>query len=564
MKDYRGISRIVAILLMPTFIVSAPALGGVNSGDDGKVQHSDEQGGLFSPSFTVLDCLEMTSPEVVANILQDDPDITCGRVSVPANWEQPNSNMIELSVYRVAPTTDFPASDPVVVLAGGPGQSGIGILLDFVDADVAYLRERSEVIVVDQRGTGFSTPSLVCPAVAAIRQVRDTDVGSKTLEAVYPAMEKALLACAEDLVAQNVSLADYTTANNARDIEAIRQALSVDQWNLFGVSYGTTLALTIMRDWPAGVRSAVLDSAAPLQANLLTERAYTRGYWPMSRIIENCNADTDCHEFFGDIQPTIEAGIARLATSPVGILDAQRYLLETLSANIGDPHITTLIQIVAFRNDEEVAYIFDLNINLNNSPPDARVEPIDNDSVPTPAAETPTGLIPMLIADVMHAAVTCAEEVPNTEASASPNIADSFQQTTRDTINRMVETSTYSDGFCKQLGISPADPIESEAVQSDLPVLIVAGDTDNQTPPAWSQRAAQTLPNSQYVEFPRAGHGVITEGFDCTAELLLSFLDAPGQAVDRTCVDALPLVDYDIWTDGIHSTSEPTEGVISD
>ena len=421
MNDEHGISRIIAAMLLPTLMVSTLALGGCNSGDDGKGQtgaqlpaddssvdssssitalgtgdisnqQSEQPGGPFNPSFTARDCLEMTSPEAVDTILRYNPAITCGHVSVPANWEAPDGNMIELAVYRVAPTTNFRASEPVVVLAGGPGQSGINMLLDFVDQDVAYLRERSEIIVVDQRGTGFSTPSLVCPDAAAIKQELAT---SKNVEASYAAIQKALLACAEDLTARNVSLADYTTANNARDIDAIRQALGVDQWNLFGASYGTTLALTIMRDWPDGVRSAVLDSAVPLQVNRLTEQTYSKGYWPLSRIIENCKADADCHKIIGDIQLPIEAGIARLAKSPIGILDAQRYLIAILAVNIGNPDLTTIIQGVASMSDEQIAAYLEPDTDLD-SVNDAPVEPVDNDLVPAPIADTPPGLIPML------------------------------------------------------------------------------------------------------------------------------------------------------------------------
>ena len=329
MTNNLGISNFLAALGLPTVLVTTIALGGSNSSGDGKIQpgaellaekhsvassdsikapqiqgisnqHSEQQGGSFIPSFTARDCLELTSPDVAASVLQNEREVSCGHVSVPANWKMPNGNMIDLAVYRVASTSFIRASEPVVVLTGGPGQSGISMLSAYVDGSVSYIRERSEVIVVDQRGTGFSTPSLFCPDAAAIKQRASTDfVDPKTFKAYIAAVQKTLLACAEELAAQNVNLADYTTANNARDIEAIRQALGVDQWNLLGVSYGTTLALTIMRDWPVGVRSAVLDSAVPLQVNLLDEQIYAKGYWPLSRIVENCNADADCHESIG-------------------------------------------------------------------------------------------------------------------------------------------------------------------------------------------------------------------------------------------------------------------------
>ena len=129
--------------------------------------------------------------------------------------------------------------------------------------------------------------------------------------------------------------------------------------------------------------------------------------------------------------------------------------------------------MVAFKSDEDIALVFDLNIDLTDSASDTPFEPTDNDSVPTPIADTPLGLTPMLIADVMFAAVVCAEEAPNSKATASPDISSNFQQTTRDAINRILETMTYSDGSCSELGAPPANPIESQAVRSDLPALLL-------------------------------------------------------------------------------------------
>ena len=177
-----------------------------------------------------------------------------------------------------------------------------------------------------------------------------------------------------------------------------------------------------------------------------------------------------------------------------------------------------------------------------------QVEQARNDSVPSPFADIPPELNPTLRADVMYAAVVCAEEVPYPQVTASPDLSSNFQQTTRDALNQLVKLKIYTDEFCSQLGIPPADPIQTQAVQSNLPALVIAGDTDSSSPPAWSKLTAETLTHSQYVEFPRAGHSVVTRGFDCSAELLFSYLDAPEEPVDRTCVDALPLVDYHIWT----------------
>ena len=498
----------------------------------------------FDTTFTEFDCVEVTSTEAVAELSLDDPALTCGRVTVPANWEVPDGDTIDLAVYRVAPTSASPAPDPLVILAGGPGQPGVSLLNDFIEGGATALRERSEVVVIDQRGTGFSIPSLTCPAIAAFEQGDPGDVALDTPDAQIAAQQEAVIACVDEFMGQNVNLADYTTANNARDIDAVRDALGVEQWNLYGGSYGTTLALTIMRDWPGGVRSAVLDSVAPLQASLLAEEAYRGGYWPLSRIVDNCEADADCGEFVGDIRIPLEVGIARLANAPIGGLTADVYIATVLAESIGDPFLPTIITLIAEGSDEEV--IAGLTQGEQG---DEKTEPSLDESAPLPVADTPPGLIPLLDADILYAAIVCAEEIPYSDSTVSPDLSADFQETTREVIETGAAQTAYDTDFCNLLGIPAADAIESEAVQSDLPTLVLAGDTDVQTPPAWSRSAADTLSGSQYVEFPRAGHVVVADGFDCSMELLVAFLDNPEAEVDRSCVEALPPVDYIVEPD---------------
>ena len=78
-------------------------------------------------------------------------------------------------------------------------------------------------------------------------------------------------------------------------------------------------------------------------------------------------------------------------------------------------------------------------------------------------------------------------------------------------------------------------PIENKPVVSDLPVLILTGDNDPITPPAWAKRAAETLSHAQYLEFPGLGHGVLGNGMDngiCSKSVFEAFLENPGIPVD--------------------------------
>ena len=71
-------------------------------------------------------------------------------------------------------------------------------------------------------------------------------------------------ACVQQLTATGVDLSQYTTSASANDAVALVKALGYDDYNLYGISYGTRLALEVMRNHPeSGLRSVVLDSTYP-------------------------------------------------------------------------------------------------------------------------------------------------------------------------------------------------------------------------------------------------------------------------------------------------------------
>ena len=96
---------------------------------------------------------------------------------------------------------------------------------------------------------------------------------------------------------------------------------------------------------------------------------------------------------------------------------------------------------------------------------------------------------------------------------------------------------------CEFWGAGQADPVENQAVVSDVPALIFAGHFDPITTPEWSQLAAETLSHSFYFEFPNMGHGVMRAD-PCALRIGLQFLDDPRNEPDASCLAELTLPDF--------------------
>lgn len=211
----------------------------------------------------------------------DGYTIDCGYLIVPEDRADPNSRDIRLAVAIVR--AENPLPDPIIYLEGGPGGSalyGIDGWLDF------ELLENRDFILIDQRGTGYSDPRLVCPEGEEYDDMETDEYAD---------------ACREVLERQNIDLAMYTSANSAADIADLRKALGYEQVNLYGISYGTRLALTVMRDHPEGIRSVVLDSSYPPQVAGYDEMP-VNAYRAFSQLFAGCAANLRCNRAYPNLE----------------------------------------------------------------------------------------------------------------------------------------------------------------------------------------------------------------------------------------------------------------------
>ncbi len=199
---------------------------------------------------------------------EDDPrprlgDIACGTLDVPENWSQPEGRRIQIGYLILKSTAAQPLPDPVVFLAGGPGSSPL-TLAEIWAPFFAGLRQERDVVFFDQRGTRLSSP-LRCEAYTKIMalelppaeesggagtpvppaypsELTDSDQLLRQAEAKYGPIADA---CVQQIIATGVDLSQYTTVASATDVVALVKTLGYDDYNLYGISYGTRLALEV-------------------------------------------------------------------------------------------------------------------------------------------------------------------------------------------------------------------------------------------------------------------------------------------------------------------------------
>ena len=175
-----------------------------------------------------------------------------GHLRVSENRLAPDSRTIELALVRFRSTAEQPG-DPIVFLAGGPGSSGIQAARGNRFPAFMALRAAGDVIALDQRGTGRSRPNLACPE--KFEQPRHAPL---VQDSAARRFREAAASCARYWRRRGADLAGYNVESSADDLEALRLALDAPRLVLWGVSYGTHLALATMRRHPSLASRAIL------------------------------------------------------------------------------------------------------------------------------------------------------------------------------------------------------------------------------------------------------------------------------------------------------------------
>ena len=461
----------------------------------------------------------------------DTPDkITarCYRFSVPESRAGRNDKILDLPVVVLSVPDVRKREDPVIYLAGGPGDGAwldaerIDFWWEFV-ADNAWLNER-DLILMDQRGTGLTEPRMDCPEQEAV-QVKSLAFGLDR-ETARKAWLEATAQCRKRIEAEGHDPLSYTSRESVNDLHALKRALKLDRWNVYGLSYGTRLALTYMRDHPSDLRSVILDSVYLPESKFMeddpwrTDRAFRV-------LLEGCRRSTDCARWYPDLDQRLLALVRRLNETPiertVDLPDGRRarvvltgellinYLFQNLYNRSSLETVPQIIDLFENGSDDaitaEIGYLADLYIDRSDW------------------------------GEALDLSVDCHEEVPFNDLSkvgagyARYPLLESF-------------ANDGSWGLsCTQWPMGPTDAAEDAPIYSDIPTLLLTGHYDPITPPEYAKVAASRLSHSYYFEFSNVGHDVLSNE-PCAGILAQQFLDKPDTRPADACVDQLRPPDF--------------------
>ena len=600
----------------------------------------------------------------------------CGTVTVPQNYEEPDGKQIELAFALLKSTSLSPATDPVIYLHGGPGAAELRSLAELSER-LASLRQTRDIVVFDQRGTGYSNEPVACDVEYVTQQDEVRDLISSYAQnasineefAVNMAMFKLCLDRLED---SDVDLTQYNTFNNARDVTSVAAALGYEDFNLYGFSYGTQLALEVMRQHPQKLRSVILDSVAPADLKLY-ENFGQPNIEAVTSLFDLCAQDAECNAAYPDLENRFKTLLTQLDEQPIsgedgtvvtskdviaalrqsdirpglgdyiplmiweleqGKLDtllainsnelplvSQALFIDPLTLQYVDQELSPDAEFLVesalrlrqqarelnetadrflVRGDEEIAltaaqatpagrfdYLFhklvkeepfDRHLAINQSYLALPLEERTVDTVRTFVSENFQGVSANRLMDQVGrmsdedveelasiifgkardhptyfnvamalSLYVCQEHLPfNTiedaldefAALGIPQLTGGKRQTV---LNLMTSCQLFPTGQAPE-GFH-------DAVESDIPTLILLGTADTQTAISWGRHVAENLENGRSILFPETGHGAIRYS-QCARDIGAAFFNDPEAEINTVCTeDLLPVFELPPDTD---------------
>ncbi len=435
-------------------------------------------------------------------------ELLCGSVRRALDPAHPEGIQIDVHYLVVPAMARNKQLDPVLLLAGGPGQSAISVAPAVLNR-FGRLNNRRDLVFIDQRGTGRSAP-LQCEDANRLSLAQSMDMQAQFTR---------LQACREKL--SKLPYGDmrfFTTSIAMRDFDAVRQALGVAQWNLVGASYGTRAALEYLRQFPDKVRRTVLDGVAPpdqiLPASLSADTQAA-----LDAEFTACENEPQCSRMYPALR-TEWAGLLKSLPRTVGVRHPATGVAEQLV-------MTREAALRAVRGPLYAPVSASALPEAIHAAAQGRFDSLMGLSGAQGGSSKSTRL-----AMGMHFSVVCAEDVPRLPAAKDKFGADfgAMDVALYTQVCANWPKGNVPDGFYT------VPPTRS-------PVLMLSGGADPVTPPRHAQRVAQQLgPQVQHIVVPEMGHGVMALG--CMRDVVFKFIDTKEAAAalsqDASCATRVP------------------------
>ncbi len=415
------------------------------------------------------------------NELEED-NIDWGFLNVPENWNNPSGKKIKLAIAVLKAKEIDKSNDPVLFIEGGPGAGGIEGIWTWIDHP---LRDKSDIILVDVRGTGYSEPRL-CPELG--KQFLEILAKDQSPQEDEAQKSFAAYECKRDLEFRKIDTKQYNSQAISKDLNALKNTLKYKSWNVFGVSYGTHVAQVYAQKFPNDVRTLILDSSIS-DITEYHDRNTSNYMTSLNKVFASCKNNSECNSKFPNLENLYYETINKLEKNPLTV-KAGKNVVESEQFTYNAEDFKVSLQ-QALYSDNLIEVIPLLITEFSN----------ENENTLSALVAAFAALLKMDYG--VYYCMTCNEAIP----------ANSFNEYKQD-VNRNNKLKTglsfyksdyvvcdkWNDGVLR-------DTTAMKKFSFSKPVLVFAGEYDPITPAKNGLDTKNKYSNSYLVEVAAAGHG---------------------------------------------------------
>lgn len=482
------------------------SIGSVAAADDWPhfehVTYTNQRESVNIGRVSFTDCRVSDPTDVHFRFLQ------CGSLLVPEDYSDPTGSKVRLFVARITASGKKPHLDPFVPISGGPGSAASESYL-FPGQGFDHILQQRDIYIIDQRGTGKSHKFACEGAQDSVWDYSD---------AARDELKQALKRCLAEF---DGDARFYTTSVAVKDYESVREALGVEQWNVYGASYGTRVAQHYLRRYPGALRSVILDAVVAPQMALGGNIAL-ESQRALDHLVSRCEQDTACAAHFPDFRSGLNRLFSELKENPKDISFANFNTGSPQQLQLKYGHLAAITRMFLYSSDSLaiLPLLFSEAYAKGNFGPLAR----NADKIITRMSS--------MVALGMHNSVVCTEDVPflNVSEETRKTLAGTY---IGDEVVTALEDicAIWPSGFIDEDFKAPLD-------NKVTPVLLLSGGVDPITPPSYAETAALLLGNSLHIVAPSMGHGLAAKG--CAPTLLAKFVaEASLKKMDAECIQKL-------------------------
>ena len=428
-----------------------------------------------------------------------------GSISVKENRNNPNSRMIQVKYVRF-PGTGKELGSPIIYLSGGPGGSGIQTARypNFRFPLFMALREFADVIALDQRGTGASNDVEKCTSNTTIPTNKVT-----TDQQIAEYYQQAATECLKFWDKQGADVLGYTTVQNALDLDDLRKHLQADKISLWGISYGSHLALTALKELPNKIDKVIMASAEGLNQTVKFP-ARTDAYF--ERLQQAINTQPAAAKVYPDIRKLIMSVHKQLEKNPI-LLQIPQKDGKSMALLFQRQHMQILTSMSIADPQRGVKRLLALYLSLNKGEHGMLVEMLKRGYFDDKAISFKVMSLAMDVASGIT-----DERLQKVNQQAKGSLVGKYLNFPMPQLNKSIEGLDLGDEFRMY-------------AKSDVATLLLTGTLDGRTYIQSQIEATQGLSNLTKVKVVNAGHNLFMVSPDVT-EAIKQFM--AGEEVTHT------------------------------